>query len=454
MGKLGSSGGRASTGRLVLRRRWARYTGIGAAALLTLSLAATACGGGSNKSSSQSGGNGSSKDPYYIGAELSLSGDYAVFDKPMLQGLRLAVKKINKRGGVLGHPVKLAYENDDSDVSKVDLAMQKLLSGHKKFIYMLPNVVPPITDVVLKYTEKEGIASFDSGSGPGLFDVNKHAYNFSIFPANELQVPAFVAAFRKLAGSSAAIKLGVLNDSDPADKLVSKEVIAGTRAVGGKIADHEKVDTGATDVSVAVSKLKSSGANVLIVQTSGSTPLSVAKAIDQLGWHSVKLVVTPAAVSSQVMTAVPKTVRPQYFTLGEAIYRGTGHGPQPKYEDFAQRLSQTPEGVVDLELSANIGDSASLAAWAVDKAGATKIDKVLNVLEHLGKNPPPKNVMLWTPNPRWTATNHTFSNAKLGKDYWALLKPGKPVKGTYPGDSLTIPDSLQMKVDRAVSKSS
>jgi len=434
----------------------------GAAAIVTAGALVAACGSSSSSSGSTStttapttsvssgstatttGGTAKapSGTPYYIGAELSLTGAYASFETPMLSGLQVAVEEINASGGVLGHPVALAYQSDGSDPTKVTPALQSIFSGGRKFFYMLPNVLPNVTDIVLQYTQKYGIASFDAGSGPGIFDVSQHPYNYSIYPANSVQIPAYLAAFNQLTGGAASgVKLGVINDTEAADETLSGLIATGLKQAGGQVVDTESVDPTATDVSVQVQKAKQAGANVLEVQASGNIATEVAEAVQQLDWTTVKIVVSPADNNAQTLSSIPKSVQAQYFGVGEQIYlrNSAGTGPLAKYQSFADLLSKTSGGINDLEISANIADSAVLAAWAVNQAGTLDISKVSGVLNNLSTTPPPSNLLTWLPNPGWTAADHGFDHANLNSTWWALLNPGSPLQGTYPGQALTIP---------------
>jgi branched-chain amino acid transport system substrate-binding protein len=417
---------------------------IGSVAVISLLAAACSSSSKSTTATGSSTGSAPKGTPYYIGAELSLSGAFSSFELPMLSGLQVAVEEINNSGGVLGHPVALDYQSDASTPTKAPLALQSIFSPGKKIIYMLPNVLPNITATVLQYTEKDGIASFDAGSGPNLFDIATHPYNFSIYPANTLQVPAYVAAFAKITGGAGSgVKLGVLNDTEAADQTLTQLIIAATKQAGGTVVDQEQVDPTATDLSVQVGKLHQANPNVILIQASGNIPFEVAQAVQSLNWTTVKMVASPATLNATTMSAIPAAVASQYYALGEQIYlrNPQGTGPLSQYQAFASLLAKTSGGIDDLEISANIADSATLLAWAVNKAGSTDIKKVLAVLNNLGPTPPPASILTWMPNPMWTASDHTFDKANLSQTFWALLSPGAPVQGTYAGQALTIGSS-------------
>ena len=71
----------------------------------------------------------------HIGAPMALSGTWAVFDEPLLNGIKEAVKEINAKGGVDGVTVKLDYSDFRGDSTQQLADVQKMLdNGIKVFI--------------------------------------------------------------------------------------------------------------------------------------------------------------------------------------------------------------------------------------------------------------------------------------------------------------------------------
>src|SRR5512146_1035352 len=86
-----------------LRRASSRVIGV---VMLGLILSLAACGGG------EAGGNGSAnKSPIKVGLAVGLTGYLASNDTPLVQGAKLAAKKINDSGGIDGHPLELHVQD-------------------------------------------------------------------------------------------------------------------------------------------------------------------------------------------------------------------------------------------------------------------------------------------------------------------------------------------------------
>ena len=90
-------------------------------ALLSLALLIAACGSSSSAtsktSSSSTAASGSSKSPYVIHAILSTTGSAAAVGAPEEAALKGAEAYVNSTGGIDGHPLKFAIQNNQSSPS-------------------------------------------------------------------------------------------------------------------------------------------------------------------------------------------------------------------------------------------------------------------------------------------------------------------------------------------------
>ncbi len=71
--------------------------------------------------------NAQDDDPIIIGAPVNLTGWMAAYDQPPLDGAKLAVKKINEAGGVLGRPLKIIEVDGKTDPATVGNAALEVI---------------------------------------------------------------------------------------------------------------------------------------------------------------------------------------------------------------------------------------------------------------------------------------------------------------------------------------
>jgi branched-chain amino acid transport system substrate-binding protein len=98
---------------------------VSAAACLTLGVVTT----GVTSAQSRVGGHRSATShPIFIGADLSLTGDFSTTGVPYDQGYKLWAKNVNARGGLLGRKVDLTVLSDASTQAQVTTNYEKLIS--------------------------------------------------------------------------------------------------------------------------------------------------------------------------------------------------------------------------------------------------------------------------------------------------------------------------------------
>src|SRR3954453_11442349 len=95
--------------------------------------------------------------PISIGAVLSLTGPGAGLGQPERNGILLAEKTINQRGGVAGRPVKVIVEDDGS---KADLAKSKAehLIFEDNVVALLGPSLTASTGAIAAVTNAQGMA--------------------------------------------------------------------------------------------------------------------------------------------------------------------------------------------------------------------------------------------------------------------------------------------------------
>ncbi|RYD64542.1 MAG: ethanolamine utilization protein EutJ, partial [Verrucomicrobiaceae bacterium] len=93
------------------------------ATLLLLGLAAVLTGAGCKKA-----GNSANSNEIPIGEYASLTGQTASFGQSSHKGTDLAIEEVNAAGGVLGKPLKLYTEDDQSKAGEAATVVRKLIS--------------------------------------------------------------------------------------------------------------------------------------------------------------------------------------------------------------------------------------------------------------------------------------------------------------------------------------
>jgi branched-chain amino acid transport system substrate-binding protein len=217
------------------------------AVLLSVGLVTTAGGSASGTPS-----------PVTIGISLSLSGDFSADGQAYDQGYRLWAADQNKKGGLLGHPIKLQILSDASSATQVVTNYNTLIgSDHDQLVFgpFSSLLTTPSSSVVARY----GYAFVEgAGGAPSVFANGlKNVFDVSVPVATNLEAFAqYVASLPKSERPKTAA-YPTVNDPftqpqlPPAEKIMAA---AGVKTVYSKTIPEEEVDYTATADAVAALK--------------------------------------------------------------------------------------------------------------------------------------------------------------------------------------------------------
>src|SRR5512136_1188368 len=102
-------------------------------------------------------------EPIKIGMVIPLTGSIAESGKYGIQGAKLAIEEVNKAGGVLGRPLELVIEDDQSANPTTILAFNKL-AGDKNIIAFLGPTRSTQIQAIAPAVQKAGIPVMIGGT--------------------------------------------------------------------------------------------------------------------------------------------------------------------------------------------------------------------------------------------------------------------------------------------------
>ena len=212
-----------------------------------------------------------SKEPIKIGAVLALTGPGAGLGQAERNGIQLAEKAINDKGGVKGRPLKILIEDDGS---KADIAKSKAenLIFNEKVVAMIGPSLTASTGAVAAITNAQGIPQLAiTGLGPPIELTYKSLYH--LMPPQTLNAKAMLEYTTK---GLKAKKVGVLHDSGYG-QLVTNALQAQASAYGIEFVATEKFEVGATDVSTQAAKVRAANPEVVFVIATSPIPFRNAR---------------------------------------------------------------------------------------------------------------------------------------------------------------------------------
>ncbi|OPX39817.1 MAG: hypothetical protein B1H11_01980 [Desulfobacteraceae bacterium 4484_190.1] len=119
------------------------------------------------------------KSPYKIGVNLELTGPWANPARTLKMAMEMEVERINKMGGINGHPMELVIKDNGFDITRISFNMLKFARDNK-----ILAVVGPFEDnfqaTARAIAEREGITNIIvCPSNPGLRAL-KQRWSFNI----------------------------------------------------------------------------------------------------------------------------------------------------------------------------------------------------------------------------------------------------------------------------------
>ncbi len=246
---------------------------------LVIALAVVPLAGCSSTDGGESTDNGTdeAKEPYRIGAVLSMTGTYAGLGEPEKNALEMEVARINEDGGVNGHPIEIIYEDDATDADTAVAATSRLID--KEGVLAIIGATGTGGTMAMRgEINRAGIPQISPAGGTvitGDFDPLVFQTPWS----NSLVVP-YTLDYIAEQGIS---KIGIIADSGGfgADGLAVLE--ANLADAGLEAVATEAFNAGDTDMSAQLTKIQGAGAEAVVMWTAGKEASIIATNMKDLG---------------------------------------------------------------------------------------------------------------------------------------------------------------------------
>jgi branched-chain amino acid transport system substrate-binding protein len=311
-----------------------------------------------------------------IGAAMALSGPWAVFDEPLLNGIKMAAKEIDDKGGVDGVTVKLTYKDFQGDNTRQLADTQQMLDGGVQ-VFIASNGGSLGANQLI--VNKGGLILAGSGTDPENTErVGPREFTV-VFTDNQQ-----AAAGAQYACSKGYRKAWVLGspDSTYTGNMGAYFQDAFAHYCKGKVVGKEVYKIGQTDFGSQATKIQNANPKPDVIFSAIFVPDSGAflKALRSAGVKTPFLS-TDGNDSPLLASSGGKAVSGTVFTT---------HGfPQPgslmaKFrESYTKIMGKAPETNT---IEAIGRDNVYALVYAAAKAHSTNPDKMIGALKNLHAN--------------------------------------------------------------------
>jgi branched-chain amino acid transport system substrate-binding protein len=223
-------------------------------------------------------------EPVKIGVVYPLTGPAAAAGSYQKAGVEIGRDKINTEGGIAGRPVTLFIEDGANDPAQSVSAAEKLVTRDKVDAMIAAWGSSPTLAVSASVTKKYGVPHVvDTASSVKVTMLDGKRPNpwlFRISPTSRMEAEGLEKVLVPRMGFSKVAFMAVNNDwgrgaAEEFAKIVNK--------TGGSVVTTEIINADATDFLTQLTKIKSAGANAIIVTTDQAQVSLILKQYKQLG---------------------------------------------------------------------------------------------------------------------------------------------------------------------------
>ncbi len=295
------------------------------AVCVVLAIGATGCSGSGGTTDSDGGTDAAAtKDPYVLGAVLSVTGAQAGLGEPEKKAIELEVARINSEGGVNGHPVEVIIEDDGSDVDKATAATTKLIE-QDEVLAVIGSTGTGQSMAMRAEIDSAGVPQVSLGSGTAITQEFDPLVFQTTWTAN-LVVPLMLQ-YLKDEGYS---KVGLITEDTGFGKDGRQAVNDMAGEYGLSVVSDQVFKPSDTDMTGQLTVIKGAGADVVLLYSSVSASGIVPKNMKQLnmtiplvcshGNAKQEFIDTAADAAEGVITFAGKVLAPETYGVGTEQY--------------------------------------------------------------------------------------------------------------------------------------
>ncbi|QIG45090.1 ABC transporter substrate-binding protein [Nocardioides anomalus] len=344
-----------------------------AAAVAAFTLVVAGCGDDSDSGSDKPEANKELKgDPIVIGLDEDSTGPGASYSTIAGKTIRDAVDELNAGDGILGRPVKLIVENDESDPTKAPSVIRKLLDdGAQALLLVTASAAVNQSKPVIQQAQVPSIAPIAISQTFATPPDSDYAFSLANLLDNFVEV--YCGAAKELGYS----KLAIISDNTPTIEGVNGLLKPGLEGCMDLVAD-ETAAVDAADVNAQVAKVKDADPDLVLVSSVGGN-------FEVLVQNTLKQQLPDV----QRFSLASIGNQPDIWKLANAgaledlVFMGSIDQDNPRTEELQDKLRGW-RGDDDYNLTAydaQAYDSVQILKQAIEAAGSTEGPAVLDALQ-------------------------------------------------------------------------
>lgn len=340
-----------------------------AAALAAVMLAASATGCAQSGTTPTATGN-----TIKIGGLAPLTGNVSVYGIATNNGIKLAVNRINKAGGVLGKQIEYICYDEKGDPTEAVTAYNKLVQIDK-IVALVGDVTSKPTMAVAQKAVKDGLPMITAtGTAADITKAGNNIFRACFIDPFQGELMADYAA-QKLSAKTAAI---IYDNGDDYSTGVANAFETAAKAAGITITNKEAYQSGSVDFKSQLTKIKAGNPDVIMVPVYYSDVALIAVQAKEVG-ISAKLLGADGwdGVLEKIDKSNLDSVKDCYF-CSQYSTESTDADLQAFLKEYKAAYN------IEANMFAVLGyDAMGMMASAINKAGSTDSAKICDAMKAL-----------------------------------------------------------------------
>jgi len=224
-------------------------------------------------------------EPYKIGAVFSITGVGSFLGEPEKKTAEMIAEEVNKQGGINGHPIELIVYDDESDATKCNLAVKKLIKKDNVPVIIGPTRSGESLAVVSVAEEAEVPMISCAASHKIVTPIESRKWIFKV-AGSDSHVAGKMYDYMKAKGIQ---KVAIMSDSTGFGASGREELVALAPQYGITIVADERFGPQDTDLSAQLTKIRSTQPQAIVNWSIGPTQVLSVKNWRDLGMDSIPL---------------------------------------------------------------------------------------------------------------------------------------------------------------------
>ncbi len=316
------------------------------------------------------------KAPIVIGAVQPLTGPVSIDGLSVVQGIKIALEKVNAGGGVLGRPISATIEDGKGDPVESVNAVEKLIRRDK-----VPAIIgcwaSSATLAAMPIVKRNQVPLLVETSTAPMITDQKNEWVFRFTSHNDIDGALMEQYLVPKLGFKKVAYLAVNNDwgrsmANAVTKIMDK--------TGGKVLFVEYASAAETNFTPMLTRIKSSEADSMILTTSIQSVGMILKQFRELGMK-MNVFVTSAIPAEKVIDIAGKEASEGVYFFNRYVAYAPPKGKEEENKKLIEAYHKTYPGKAPDMYVAFGYDAVLIMADAIKRAGEVKADKIRAALE-------------------------------------------------------------------------